>query len=321
MNTPTSTAQAGVQWFVQTAGVGQDQGYRWLSLDGAGDEALPKTLTYQPVGGRRLVEFLSERAPSVVLGRRADRSYLLCVDGLRHPQAPAEGDYQGRPISTTLLGYAPSGADPRPLLAAAAAAVNDDLVARLPLRWVDSAPVVDPRSMPWTPPALASVRDRADVKGSVGLPLGERARIARDLAAVSRDDLHRFPADRLLILVNELLPIDQIAERRPWRAASSQLARAQEFKEDKRALVLLVTFLLILAGLGLVVLVWAVLRNGGIIAEPAGSRAAPIECVDYPAVPDGIGVGVARADDGRPEAAQCRLQPGSGHHHGDVASG
>src|SRR5262245_3790915 len=143
-----------IQWFVQTAGVSQDQGYRWLALDGSRGEAWAKELVYGNLAGRPLLDMVSERTPSLVLGRRPDRSYLLFANGLRPPGAPAKGDYQGRPIRAVLLGYAPTGTDATALLDAAGAVLAGTLAAMLPLTWDADGPRLDAAAARWAPAAL-----------------------------------------------------------------------------------------------------------------------------------------------------------------------
>jgi hypothetical protein len=280
----------GPRWFLQTAGVGTDQDYRWLPLHAEDDPAVPQTVVYQPLGRHLLAELVSEQTPTILLWRRGDRSFVFYADGMLHPDAPARGDYQGRAIRAGLMGIAPADADPAPLLDAAVAALADDLAASLPVRWVASSPVLGAGADRWSPArprvTAGSTGLPADPGGSHGLPWDRRAAVARELTELPEPGLRAFPADRILLIVTRLLSAAQLAELRPWRALSPGLSHPREFKEDKRRHHRVFPVLAVsLVGAGVLavaaVLFWVV--NRGADPAPAGGGGSSAPVVTTPA--------------------------------------
>jgi hypothetical protein len=173
----------------------------------------------EEVAGRTLLDLVPEDTPSVVLGEMADGRRVLVAGGLRPSGAPTKGDYMHRPILATLLGVAPAGADPAPLLTAAAAALDRSLADTLPVAWTDGGPAVTPG--PWAPRPTGWTAGRApDLSESVAVPEHDRGTLVRELAAVRPEHLDRLSPDRPLLLATDMVDREDLDALRPWRAVS-----------------------------------------------------------------------------------------------------
>ncbi|MFE0460429.1 hypothetical protein ACFW1A_14400 [Kitasatospora sp. NPDC058965] len=134
---------AAVRWYVNTAGVPRDSGYRWYPLEPGVDPAPAQAALHTPVAGCAPDRLVSDEDPSLLLARAADGRWLLFVGGLVPPRVPVG---RHRRIGALLLGIAPPGGSPLPLLAVARLALADgagaEVAAALPLHWEEGRPVV-----------------------------------------------------------------------------------------------------------------------------------------------------------------------------------
>ena len=228
-----------VVWFLQTAGVTAADGYRWLPVGAAGSPETADTVLDSLLGRHTVRSLTSPNEPSIVFARTPDGGFVLVANRMPAPGPPRQ-DYRGRAISVTLLGVCPPGADPVPLTNAAAAAFAGDLALWLPVRWTqDGTPQVDLSAGRWPPAA-----DGPQAVGSPAVGCGPDRRfmvppsaagdVAAALAALSADDLARFPADRVLALRNPDLPIEALRELKPWRAVTPAV-KGQVMIEDSKS--------------------------------------------------------------------------------------
>jgi hypothetical protein len=135
----------GIAWYVCTCGVQRDAGFEWFAVTPGADPAEAEADVRIPMAECVPGDITDDSRQSLLLGRRGD-GWALYVGGLRPRHLP-EGVY--RPIRVTLLGLAPAGVDPRPLLDVAGLALLDRLADALPVDWPDKRPVIT--DWPWPP--------------------------------------------------------------------------------------------------------------------------------------------------------------------------
>jgi hypothetical protein len=246
-----------VSWFIQTAGVASENDYSWLAV-GPDDPKIADRVVAGDVAGRPLLDFVSERAPSVLLGRRADGAYVLYANRLRLANAPA-GDYMNRPISATVLGVAQTTAGLPALLDGAAAVLVDDLADTLPVIWTRGVPSLQPPAAgPWAPPARPESNGAAAPKigDSTIYPGTDRARVATVLGGLDVGDIERFPKNRPLLVATDLLDVSDLEQIRPWLAITDKVSGKRSLKEGKWRLQAVV----LAAAVVLLVVAWVVSR-------------------------------------------------------------
>lgn len=235
----TAAESPGVSWYFNTAGVDVREEYRWLPWEPQGDPVAAESVLQAQLGGMPLYQLTSDRTPSIVLGRIADGSFVFYANRLVPAGAPEHGDYQNRPISASVLGVSTPSADPRSLITAAAAAFGGDLARRLPLRWTDGSPAIDPAAGQWPleRPGAEPVSRGPGLHQSFLLPLGHRQQVADDLALLITDQLRTVPSGRVLVLHTDVLDADQLRELRPWRAVSSGVEEKEQVtvRQDRKS--------------------------------------------------------------------------------------
>jgi hypothetical protein len=226
-----------ISWYFNTAGVDAGEEYRWLAWESQGDTSTAEFVLLSALAGTPLLQLTSERTPSIVLGRIPDGSFVFFANRLVPPGAPEKGDYQHRPISASVLGVSTPGTDPRPLIATAAAAFEEDLAHRLPLRWTAGNPAIDPEAGQWPPSPRDSppMPQEPDLHESVGLPWDQRASVAADLISLTAENLDVVPRDHVLVLQTDVLDRDQLRQMRPWRVISSELKEQVTFQRDPKS--------------------------------------------------------------------------------------
>jgi hypothetical protein len=221
----------GIAWYICTCGVQPDAGFEWFAVTPGADPAEAEADVRIPMAGFVPGDITDDSRQSLLLGRRAD-GWALYVGGLRPRHLP-EGLY--RPIRVTLLGLAPAGTDPRPLLDVAGLALLDRLADELPVDWPDKRPVITDR--PW-PPVPEAGQDEAsdrsatgspDLGRGVGYPDTDRRQAWADLERLSGEDLAALPEGRLLFLRSEVVGPQRLSVLRPWRASSNRLSRRTEW--------------------------------------------------------------------------------------------
>ena len=220
-----------IAWYLCTCGVQPDAGFEWFAVTPGADPAEAEADVLTPMARCFPGEITDDSRPSLLLGRRGD-GWALYVGGLRPRHLP-EGVY--RPIRVTLLGLAPAGTDPRPLLDMAGLALLDRLADELPVDWPDKRPVIT--DWPW-PPLPAEREDEAsggaaarslDLRRGVGFPDTDRRQAWAELERLSGEDLAALPEGRLLFLRSEVVGPQRLGDLRPWRASSNRLARRTEW--------------------------------------------------------------------------------------------
>jgi hypothetical protein len=222
-----------IAWYICTCGVQPDAGFEWYPVTPGADPAEAEADVRLPMAACVPGDITDDSRQSLLLGRRGD-GWALYVGGLRPRHLP-EGLY--RPIRVTLLGLAPAGADPRPLLDVAGLALLDRLADELPVDWPDKRPVIT--DGPW-PPLPAPRQDGADhgaagapdLGRGVGYPDTDRRRAWADLERLSGEELAALPAGRLLFLRSEVVGPQRLGALRPWRACSNRLSRRTEWTVD-----------------------------------------------------------------------------------------
>jgi hypothetical protein len=219
-----------IAWYVCTCGVQRDAGFEWFAVTPGADPAEAEADVRIPMAEFVPGEITDDSRQSLLLGRRGD-GWALYVGGLRPRHLP-EGVY--RPIRVTLLGLAPAGADPRPLLDVAGLALLDRLADELPVDWPDKRPVIT--DGPWPPPAAArgdgAAANSPDLRRGVGYPDTDRRQAWADLERLSGEDLAALPEGRLLFLRSEVVGPQRLIVLRPWRACSNRLSRRTEWTVD-----------------------------------------------------------------------------------------
>jgi hypothetical protein len=241
-----TTAGARVEWYFSTAGVQQSKEYRWFTWEERLSPVQADDMLAAPIAGTRLLDLTLENRPATVLARLDDGGFVFYANRLELNDAPAGGDHVTRRISVQVLGVAPDGVDPRGLVDAAVAAIQGDLGRQLPLSWTAGTPALDPRPERWPLSGRDVARAQpADLTTGLGLPRTDtsRSRVAADLAALSREELRKFPRDRVLALETEALDRSGLDELQPWRVISSALKVQVTFawrpKRHDRELVLI----------------------------------------------------------------------------------
>jgi hypothetical protein len=272
----TPITSPSVAWYVQTAGASVDQGYRWLAVDPDGDPTVAGRVMQGDIAGRPLVNLLADSAPSVVLSRLDDGQWILLVSGLRPSAAPAEGDYLHRPIRVTIVGVAPSEADPTALLVAAAGALNGSLANALPLTWTEEGPAIVTSDSSWSPapPAGAPPADAppaefaVDIRESVAVPDADadRRRVAAEIVAAGPGHLDSLPRGRPLLLVTSMVDRKDLVALRPWRAVTSSVTQRTLLPKEERSpgCRSLCRFVAVGVGVGLALVAWFVLSRVGL---------------------------------------------------------
>jgi hypothetical protein len=239
-------AQA-VAWYFSTAGVGPDDGYRWLAADPRHDATTAEVMLHAPVAGTSLLGLTSEVTPSIVMSKVHDGGFVFYANRLAPPGAPEKGDLQRRPISASVLGIAPPDADPSPLIAAAVAALRQELARCLPLTWTAGSPKLVSEAESWPPPGRDALPQPqaagqlrvADLEESVGLNPAKRDLATTALASLSAADLEAFQTDRVLLVQTTVLELPDLERLRPWRAISPAVPTVKEqvtfLRESKSA--------------------------------------------------------------------------------------
>jgi hypothetical protein len=233
----TPPGAQGVAWYLNTAGVSADDGYRWLALDPGHDAAKADVVLYAPFAGTTLVRLTSERTPSIVMLRTGDGSFIFYANKLAPPGAPEKGDYQRRPISASVLGIATDDAGPNVLVDAAIAALQGDLALNLPLEWTAGSPAVVGQPESWPAPRRGTVAQRqsAGLQESVAMPPADRSVTTSALAALSAADLGSFPRERILVLQTDVLDVPELQRLRPWRVISPRVDKQVTLLRDPKS--------------------------------------------------------------------------------------
>ena len=217
----TDPVSLGVTWYFNTAGIGEGDGYRWLSYETHHDPSAADFVLMAPVAGLTLVELTAERNPSIVLARNHDSRFVFYATRLVPPGVPEEGDIKNRRISASVLGVATADGGHGPLVDAAVSALEGDLARSLPLNWTAGSPAVDHQSSSW-PMTRDGTASRPQTAGhrpqSVRLPPTSRSIAATALASLSAIDLDDLPPDQILLLDNDALGLEELDRLRPWWA-------------------------------------------------------------------------------------------------------
>ena len=121
-------------WFVKTRGRSNKEDYTWFPV-GTVRQADPETLAERGCQGRSWDSLIDDEKPGMLLFDDRHYGTVLLVTGLISSDHPV--DYQHRTIRAALLGTARPGHDSeqRALVAVAAAALRDELAAKLPVRY------------------------------------------------------------------------------------------------------------------------------------------------------------------------------------------
>jgi hypothetical protein len=228
---------AGVAWYFKTAGAGEEDEYQWLASEPGQQASQAELVLMAPVAGSTLVKLTSVNSPSSVLARLDDGHLVFYATRLTPPGAPEKGDHMNRRISASVLGVAAAHADPSVLIDAAVAALNEDLASRLPLRWTEGSPAVDPEPASWPLPGRGIVPrgQEADRQQSIGLPPASRPAVAATLAALSPTDLEAFPGGRIVLLETDVLDLEKLDQLRPWRVVSPLVKQQVTFPRGSKS--------------------------------------------------------------------------------------
>ena len=226
---------SGILWYLYTAGVPDESGYQWYAITPDAPVEVASRALYASTGGCNPNDHVAGEKPSLLFGRGADDGWVLFAGGLVPPDVPRG---RWRRIHVILLGIAPPGVDPAPLVEVAARAFAGELADRLPVRWdAEQRPEIAGAGA-W-PPA-ARDRSRAPSRRLRRCRYiaedGYADRLQQETSSLSGADLGSQPRDRLLILWNTKLDLEQAERVRPWLAVGGQRVEPQDLKEYQRRL-------------------------------------------------------------------------------------